>query len=328
MNPLSVSAPSYNRKRIGTLAALAFPLRLDPDTLLDLSRRADAQYRLAKKIVKADGSVRCTYDAHLLLKLIHRRIKNEILDHVVFPSYLTGSIRGRDYKANAELHSGAKIVVNEDITGFFPATTWDHVFDVWRGFFGFGEPVARCLTDLTTYRRELPQGAITSPALANLVFWRREPGLHARFAASGWTYSRYVDDIAVSSNQGADPHQKTWVVRQVFGMLSRYGYKAKRDKHNIATGARRMSVTTLSVNDKPGVEKSQRDRIRAAVHEVERLVWTGHRPLTESGIYAQTLGRVTTLARFHPGEAAPLLERLSRVKNLLRSGPPHSCEEP
>lgn len=325
MNLSATNAPSYKRKRIGTLEALGYPLGLNVVALEDLARRADAMYRLAKEIVKPDGSVRRTYDAFKPLKVVQRRIKREILDHVAFPSYLTGSIKGRDYKVNAALHSRAKIVINEDISGFFPATTWQHVFDVWHGFFGFSEAVARCLTDLTTYRGELPQGAITSPALANLVFWRRESHLQAEFAANGWTYSRYVDDIAVSSTAGMAPHQKTEAISKVYGLLSRYGYKPKRNKHDLATAARRMVVTKLSVNAKPGLEQSERARIRAAVHEIERLVSSGENMATDSGVYAKAMGRVTTLARFHPGEAAPLRRRLLLAKQTvqpsLSSGP-------
>ncbi|WP_052125864.1 reverse transcriptase family protein [Bordetella trematum] len=318
MHLSTINAPSYKRKRIGTLEALAYPLGLNAAALEDLARRADAMYRLAKEIVKPDGSVRHTYDAFKPLKVVHGRIKREILDQVAFPLYLTGSIKGRDYKVNATLHSRAKIVINEDISGFFPATTSQHVFDIWHRFFGFSEAVARCLTDLTTYHGELPQGAITSPALANLVFWRREPQLQAEFAAKGWTYSRYVDDIAVSSTIGMAPHQKTEAIRKVYGLLSGYGYKPKRNKHEITTAAQRMVVTKLSINAKPGLAQSERDRIRAAVHEVERLVSSGNSISTDSGVYAKAMGRVTTLARFHPGEAAPLRQRLLRAKQTLQ----------
>ncbi|WP_253445646.1 reverse transcriptase family protein [Halomonas sp. Y3] len=195
MSPPTTNAPSYNQRRIGTLNALHLPLGMSVDELLSLAQRADGLYRIAKSITKPDGSIRNTYDALAPLKEVHRRIKSQILDHVDYPPYLTGSVKGCDYKVNAALHTNARIVINEDISGFFPSTSAERVFNIWRGLFGFSQDVSQCLTQLTTRQGELPQGAITSSFLANLVFWQDEPALHARFASQGLIYSRYVDDI-------------------------------------------------------------------------------------------------------------------------------------
>src|SRR5690606_42051319 len=69
----------------------------------------------------------------------------------------------------------SRIVINEDISGFFPSTSAEHVFNIWHELFGCSQEVSQCLTQLTTRRGELPQGAITSSFLANLVFWQDEP---------------------------------------------------------------------------------------------------------------------------------------------------------
>ena len=314
MNPSVTSAPSYSQRRIGTLQALRALLGLPANDLLALAKRANDLYRLAKSITKPDGSVRNTYDALEPLKEIHRRIKSHILDHVGYPAYLTGSVKGCDYKVNASLHTRARIIINEDISGFFPSTSADRVFSIWHDFFGFDEEVAQCLTQLTTRYGELPQGAITSSFLANLVFWRDEPALHAKFASQELVYSRYVDDIAVSSKTFLTNEAKTEVVRQIYGMLLKNGYRAKRAKHEVATSAHRMSVTKLTVNSKPGLDKATRNRIRAAVHAVERRIAQGEAFSFDRGPYAQAMGQVLHLERFHPGKAAPLKKRLLAIK--------------
>ena len=310
MSPQANSTPSYSQHRIGTLNSLRLPLGLSVDKLLSLAQRADGLYRVAKSITKPDGSIRKTYDALASLKAVHRRIKSQILDHVIYPAYLTGSIKGNDYKINAALHTNARIVINEDISGFFPSTSADRIFSIWRGFFGFSEDVARCLTQLTTRHGELPQGAITSSFLANLVFWRDEPELFGKFAAQGLVYSRYVDDIAVSSKTFLTNEAKTNVVRQVYGMLLKHGYQPKRAKHEISTSGTRMEVTKLSVNSKPGLGKAVYSKTRAAVHDIERRIASGEVLSFERGPYAQVMGRVQHLERFHPGKAAPLKKRL------------------
>ncbi|QKD42551.1 RNA-directed DNA polymerase [Alicycliphilus denitrificans] len=319
MSPSATSAPSYSQRRIGTLQALHVPLGLPASDLLALAERADGLYRVAKRITKPDGSIRIAYDTLDPLKGVHRRVKSQILDHVSYPAYLTGSIKGCDAKVNASLHARARIVINEDISGFFPSTSADRVFSIWHNFFGFSEEVARCLTRLTTRHGELPQGAITSSFLANLVFWRDEPALHDKFAAQGLVYSRYVDDIAVSSKTFLTNKEKTDVIRQVYGMLLKHGYRAKRAKHEIATSARRMAVTKLAVNSKPGLDGATRDKTRAVVQAVEQRSAQGEVLSFDRGPYAQAMGKVLHLERFHPGDAAPLKRRLLALKEAAAS---------
>jgi len=210
-------------------------------------------------------------------------------------------------------------VINEDISGFFPSTSADRVFNVWREFFGFSEAVAQCLTRLTTRQGELPQGAITSSFLANLVFWQDEPILQARFAAQGLVYSRYVDDIAISSKSFLADEGKSEVIRQVYGMLLKHGYLAKRVKHEVATSAKRMAVTKLAVNSKPGLDRATRSKIRAAVQAVERRAALGEALSFDRGPYAQAMGRVLHLERFHPGKASPLKQRLLALKKASKN---------
>lgn len=317
MNLSAINCLSYRAKPIRCLASLARALRTNESYLVSLTRRANLLYRIAIEIPKDDGSVRHTYNAQKPLKDIHRLIKLEILDRVSFPTYLTGSIKGRDYKTNAALHNGAKIVISEDISTFFPATTPAIIFDVWRHFFGFSQEVAKCLTQLTTRDGELPQGAITSPQLANLAFWRDEPALHARLATKGIVYSRFVDDLAVSSRTPLTTADKTEVISSIFGMMGRRGYNPKRKKHGIHTAKGRMVVTKLTVNEKPGLDRKERSLIRAMVHRLECDFDSGVDPSILIAALPKVIGKVSLLGRFHPGKASPLRKRLAALKEEL-----------
>lgn len=308
----SSNRPFYNGSPIRQLPSLAAALGHTLYRIEYVAPRANSLYRLAHAEPKSDGSIRQTYDAKPLLKDIHRQIKTEILDRVSFPLYLTGSLKGRDYKSNAKLHEGAAIVIAEDIGNFFPSTTSDKIFDIWRHFFRFSEPVARLLTELTTKDGALPQGAITSPQLANLIFWRDEPLLQAKLAAEGITYSRFVDDITVSSVVKIPPEKKTELIGAVYGLMRRNGLKPKRVKHELKTRRERMAVTKLTVNDRAGLPKEERSRIRAAVHQLE-LKTAQQSP--EAGELASVLGKVHHMARFHPGEAKLLKARLQKISS-------------
>jgi Reverse transcriptase (RNA-dependent DNA polymerase) len=314
---LASNSLSHNCNPVYRFVALAVMLRIDAAELKALGENASNLYRLAKAEVKKDGSIRQTYDANEPLKSLHRKIKTQLLDRVHFPSYLTGSIKGRDYKTNAELHLGARIVISEDISLFFPSTTKETIFDIWQNFFGFGKKVAACLTALTTLEGKLPQGAITSPQLANLVFWRHEATLQADFQDEGITYSRFVDDIVASSQTTINEDQKTQIIKKIYGMMLKTGYKPKREKHEIATSGKRMMVTKLTVNSRAGIDKERRSKIRAVVHKQEIALRENSATYAVAYTLPKVAGKVAMLGRFHPGKANPLKDRLLKIEQTI-----------
>jgi Reverse transcriptase (RNA-dependent DNA polymerase) len=317
VNLLATNSPSHDCNPIRRPASLAKALNINLIELKALVVNADNLYHPGKTEIKKDGSIRQTHDADKPLKSLHRKIKTQLLDRVNFPEYLTGSIKGRDYKTNAELHLGAKIVIAEDISSFFPSTTKEIIFDIWQNFFGFGEKVATSLTALTTLEGKLPQGAITSPQLANLVFWRHEADLQANFQAVGITYSRFVDDIVASSQTTISEDQKTQAIKKIYGMMQLRGYKPKRAKHEITTSGKRMVVTKLTVNSRAGIDKKQRSKIRAAVHKQEVSLLTDSAKDAVLDAPRKVAGKVAMLGRFHPGQAKLLKKRLSIVAQAI-----------
>jgi hypothetical protein len=155
---LFLNKPSYPHKPIWSLENLADSLRTSSAQLQAIAALADRSYR---RVELEPGSTREVFCAKPKLKEIQSRIKFAILKRVSFPNYLTGSLKGRDYITNARLHSGARVLICEDVTKFFPSVSAEKVFDIWRHFFGFSDQVAELLTRLTTKAGSLPQGAST-----------------------------------------------------------------------------------------------------------------------------------------------------------------------
>lgn len=311
--------PQYSHKPIHSIAALSRVLGYSIDTLSHVAEVSSSRYRLAKPIVKADGSTRQPFDALFPLKNIQIRIKQRILTAVSFPAYLTGSLKGQDQVRNASLHQGASVTVCEDIKSFFPNTTSEIIFDIWRGFFGFSENVSNILTLLTTKDGVLPQGAVTSSHLANLVFWRQEHSLYVRLASEGVSYSRYVDDITLSSLLPLNSNELARHISLVYGMIRSTGHHAHRGKQEIQRAHSGMRATKLLVNRRPALSTAERQAIRAAVYSLERSFAGAEGVLCSS--LAKELnsasGRVARLTRLHRNEGLALRERLLRIRNQL-----------
>jgi hypothetical protein len=306
--------PKYTFSPVRSLGSLSRALGLSVVDLQRIGHAAGGLYRDAKPIIKADGSFRQTFDALPLLKSVHRRIQTQFFQRVVFPDYLTGSLKGRDARKNAALHAGAAIVVTEDIKNFFPSTGAKVVHSIWAGFFGFGPEVAQLLTMLTVKDGCLPQGAITSSYLANLAFWDREWRLYENLRDRGISYSRYVDDVTFSSKEQLDNEEIGCCLAEVYGLMASKGFKAKRSKHEIRRGNGPMLTTKLMVNARPALMTGERQNIRAAVHQLEVLSRTSTDPVSLNTEFNRVSGRVGRLSQLHPMEGVALRARLASLR--------------
>ncbi len=304
---------------IGRIDALASMLSISTKNLLAISSSVENFRIPGKMLKKKSGEPRPTSDAKEPLKGLHERIKNRLLKRVCYPYYLLGSISDsmtpRDYKRHAAIHAGKTILISEDIKDFFPSTKTDVVHSIWQRLFHTNPDVASVLTSLTTYNDCLPQGWKTSGHLANLAFWDLEPDLVARLEKGGFAYSRFTDDITVSSKYRIGASAKSFVISEIYRMLGLRGYSPKRAKHRIATNGNRMGVTGLNVNkNTPSMPKEKRKTIRAMVHHCETHYTHDHTSESYRKRWESTSGKVGTLTRFHEAEGHKLRKRLQAIK--------------
>ena len=296
-------------------------LRQEQDIVRRIAGTAETHYRPGAQLKKKDGTIRKTVDAKPRLKRIQGRIQSQILRRVLWPDYLQGGIydstNPRDPVRNAELHVGRKILIKEDIKSFFPSTSSDLVVSVWHSLFGFSHEVSRCLTALTTLNGQLPQGAKTSTFLANLVLWKNEPDLVAYLRSNGLQYSRYIDDITISSMTALSGRQIQQIRSAVWSMCKSYGYRLNSRKHCIRRSSRRMEVTGVVVNTRTAASKEKRSEARQIVHECEVAVQQNPSSIGESWYLAQynrAVGKLGYVSRLNPTQTEPLRGRLEKVR--------------
>lgn len=311
--------PVYTHSAVQSVNSLARALSLPEALLRSVEKRVLDLYIGPKPKPKKNGGTRYVYDTKAPLKPLLRTINQVVFKAVKFPPYLTGAISGSDFIANVRIHRGAKSAFSEDIATFFDHITADQVHRVWREFFRFGPEVAALLTNLTTREGRVFQGTPTSSYLANLAFWDREPALVQRLADRGIRYSRYVDDLTVSSKEAFDSSTKTWVLAQVYGMIGGAGFKPQREKHVSLRSSAPMKIMGLNANSRngPSIPKAERAEIRAQVHRIATRIAAGESGPEVRALLAKSNGRVSKLKRLHPVEAEPLRMRLREAADLL-----------
>lgn len=323
-----MDAPTYPLKPIHSVQALALALGESERLLERLAARADRMYRHVPQEKK--GKKRDTYDAHDPLKRVQRKLVDRILSRTIFPRYLHGGIRDiktpRSILSNAAFHAGAKYVILQDIKNFYPSISVDQVNALFLGLFGFGASVSALLSSICTREGSTPQGASTSGYIANLIFWDVEPKIVKGFLDNGFQYSRFADDITISSGRKPTSDELSFIVSTVTGMLASKGCHQKRaklhmrirgqgikeDKHTFKP----LTVTGLSIyNSTPGLTKLERKRIRSAVRELEIASESVHDWKVLEPMYHRAMGRVGRLLAYRHPDGESLKTRLNALKH-------------
>ncbi|MCF2521079.1 reverse transcriptase family protein [Dyadobacter sp. CY351] len=132
------------------------------------------------------------------LKELQKLIKKNILDSIIFPEYIQGGVKGRSNITNAKLHQGKKYKFTTDLKDFFPRISNKQVNKVFIDL-GYSQHCAHFLTKLCTYKGHLPQGIPVSTHIANLAFLPTDKLIIHLLSVNKITYSRFVDDITISS---------------------------------------------------------------------------------------------------------------------------------
>lgn len=306
---------NYPHAPIGELDKLAIALNIELSELKVITAKSDLLFFLTKEIIKDDGSSRFTYDARPPLKALHGKVCEAFLKRVKYPDYLQGSIKKRDYLTDARKHVGSKVLISEDITNFFPSISKKVVHEMWIGVFGFSNIVAECLAELVTLDGFVVQGAKTSSYICNLVLWNREEKLVNRLKTRGLVYTRYVDDVTVSSKRLISINEKSEIINSIYSLFRSIGAKPNRKKHKIMPRNKQQEVHGVNVNrNMPTLPKEKRNKIRAAVHRCEMSFKKNPSSIEYCTLFNSVMGKVISMGRMHKSEASQLRLRLSLIK--------------
>jgi hypothetical protein len=195
----------------------------------------------------------------------------------------------------------APCLVTIDIKNFYPSITPSHVRSVFQKTLNCSASVAFLLTGLTTCRGRLPQGAPTSPLLANLVLSSFDGEIRSVCDKYGIRYSSWVDDLAFSGNS---PSQ---VIGPVISTLVKAGFRVSHRKIKRMGAGDKKVLNNLVLGKFVTVQKQYRARIRSGIHNFK----CGKVPVAEAGAYFETLkGNIGYLRLFDPNKAAKLEQSL------------------
>jgi RNA-directed DNA polymerase len=192
---------------INTEKHLAYILRSSKEKLTEIMSNANAYYYHLEKPKTKYGDPqrdenneiknRILSPSTCQLKYLQKRI-NHYLQQIQMPDYAFGSVKRKNNILNALQHIDNTYFLSIDLKDYFTRITNEQVFKMFREN-GFSSTVSRILTRLTTYQGHVPQGAPSSPIVANLVFKTTGEQLLSLAKFYKITFTSYLDDLTFSS---------------------------------------------------------------------------------------------------------------------------------
>ena len=233
---------AYRLPMIETIDDLARAIETDISTLRWLCSQQPvtnfSHYHLWH-LAKRRGGTRRILIPKAQMKRAQRWILHEILDVLEIDEAALGYRRGKSIVDHAKLHVGKPVVVRLDIRNFFESIFASTIETHFQSL-GYRADIAFLLTTLVTCPpvkrsgswfivvgpRFLPQGACTSPSLANLVCADMDRLLSRVAVNRDLIYSRYGDDLTFSG--ALDASETRELVKLVKSFIERSGFSLDR----------------------------------------------------------------------------------------------------
>jgi RNA-directed DNA polymerase len=249
---------------IDTLDDLSLHTHLSKGLLYLLSRFPSKNYHTYKK-KKKRGGYRHISQPSSELKAVQAWILRTILDNLNVSAPCKGFAKGSKISDNVKPHVGAKAILCLDLDNFFPSISAARIWTVYRSL-GYRAFISGILTSLCTFEDHLPQGAPTSPKLANLVCWRLDRRLMGVAGKRGIMYTRYADDLSFSS---LSYMQLTKAYKFICQIIEDEGFKLNNDKTRFAGPSRRRKVTGLIIHKHGfGIGREKYRKLRSMIHHL------------------------------------------------------------
>lgn len=266
------------------------------------------------------------------LKAAQRKILTEILEKIPAHQTAHGFVRGRSIVSNARPHVGQAVVIKLDLQNFYANVTYSRVVAIFRSM-GYCREAAIWLGRLTTsavpwslavpdgdeatkslyVRRHLPQGAPTSPALANLSAFGLDVRLSGLLKKFGGHYTRYADDLTLSGNDDFR-YALRCVIPLTEQIVRSERFRLNHRKRKVVRRGHRQLVTGVVVNTTPNFRRDEFDRLKAILHNCVKLGPASQNRDNHADFAAHLRGRIAFVRQLNPARA----EKLRNVFEQIR----------
>lgn len=232
------------------------------------------------KIGKKTGGQRIIHAPIPPLKALQRKISQELQGVYSPKSYVHGYVADRSIVTNAEKHTGQRWLLRVDVRDYFPSISFVRVRGMFMAKpFSMSKKVAIVLARICVKDGFLPQGSPVSPVISNLIFSGIDRSIRKLALENRCHYTRYCDDIFISSNNMDFPpriaikrHGSPVELSESFvEIIEGGGFKINEEKVNLLGIDSRQIVCGVVVNRKKNVPREYVREVRAMIYSWEKF---------------------------------------------------------
>jgi len=281
-------------------------------------------------ISKRSGKVRVISAPDYRLKMLQQKIARSLSGLYNPRNPVHGFVPDRSVRSNAEAHLRRRFILNVDIKNFFPAITEARVQGLLESV-GIDKDVAETIARICTNNGCLPQGAPSSPLISNMICFRLDKSLMSFSKEHRLLYTRYADDITLSSFQpptalfegdrpdsGRLPPEK--LSGELLSIFRNNGFELNPEKIHYSDKNSRRMVTGIKINEGLNVDRRYVRSTRSALFKVERFGPVAAQAELSKfrgkpcGIQAYLQGRISWVG-FVKGQSDPVFRGLAKRYN-------------
>jgi retron-type reverse transcriptase len=271
------------------------------------------------------------------LKEIQRKIA-DVLYFMHQPSHFShGFEPKRSIKSNALVHQNKKFILNIDLQDFFPTIHFGRIRGLFKAKpFQFNEQVATVLANLCTVDTKLPQGAPTSPILSNLICKKLDRQLKKFSTTNKCTYSRYADDITISTNKNRFPGKiaiykdetiatEIELGEELVEIIRSSGFNINPKKSRLLNKEKSQIVTGLVTNQFVNVKRSYIRSIKGILNRIDKnklpaeqanYIANFKKPTHSNDLIEHLKGKIEFIGTIRGANDTIYLELLSRLQQI------------
>lgn len=216
-----------------------------------------SKYYTKRRIPKKNGfrTINCL-EKNSALSKIQQSIRINFLNTISIPNYVYGFVSGQSYSDYLKPHVRRKYYLRLDIKNFFENITNDTLESVFSYYFRLNDNRNKELLlfiDLITLDEKLPQGAITSPTISNIVFRQLDIRINKYCKKFNINYSRYADDLLFSSDNNF--LHNDFFIKKIKYIISTRGFEI--NKHKIRYDQDSISLNGFVIEDSIRLSRSK-----------------------------------------------------------------------
>ena len=184
-------------------------------------------------IPKKDGiRTICSIDKESTLYQLQKKLVNNFFINIPLPIPVKGFKKGESYNTFLIHHINRNYYLRLDIKNYFGSIKEQHIKEGLGEYVSNNASIIDKIIDICTLDGSLPQGAITSPILSNIIFRQVDQRIVKYCQCYGVEYTRYADDLFFSSDQ-LDFSLKPYFIRKIKRILREHKFECNGSKKKI-----------------------------------------------------------------------------------------------